>query len=85
MFDAALHRKAVPPHILHKVTGKRLREMDQIAVGQIYADAKPPKREWRVRRCRADDIVLERVDKTTVSRFIVVADLRNSERYVRKE
>jgi hypothetical protein len=58
---------------------------DSAAIGQIYIDIKPPRREWRVSERRAGTLMLERVDKPTVFRFVEPAALRDTNRYVRKD
>jgi len=55
-----------------------------LSVGEIYVDVKPPRREWRIARREGDVLVLERVDKPTVLRFLAPAVLRDPLRYGRK-
>lgn len=57
----------------------------KLSVGDVYVDVKPPRREWRIRRCREDSIMLERLDKPGVSRFLSPADLNDRHRYARKK
>ena len=52
-------------------------------IGQIYADAKPPRRQWRIVRQRGDSFTLERTDKTTVLRFVDADALTDTTRYLR--
>lgn len=41
----------------------------QIQIGQVFVDAKPPRRQWRVVERRGGNFVLERLDKPNVRRF----------------
>lgn len=56
----------------------------ELTVGEIFVDVKPPRREWRISRREGDTLVLKRVDKPTVLRFLTPTDLRNPLRYARK-
>lgn len=56
---------------------------DEVRIGQIYADAKPPRREWRVVKEIEDRYVLQRVDKPGVSRMPDLEALLDSRRYLR--
>lgn len=41
----------------------------EIQIGQVFIDAKPPYRQWRVVDRRDGNFVLERLDKPNVRRF----------------
>jgi len=56
---------------------------DQIRMGQIYVDAKPPRREWRVVKQTEDRFVLQRVDRPGVSRIPAAETLLDGRRYQR--
>lgn len=56
----------------------------ELSIGAIFVDVKPPRREWRIARRDANSLVLERVDKPTVLRFLAPAELRDPLRYARK-
>jgi hypothetical protein len=56
---------------------------DGIHVGQIYTDAKRPRRVWRI-TARYDDLYrLERADAPNVVRFPDRKALKDSNRYIR--
>jgi hypothetical protein len=59
-------------------------EPDAVRIGQIYVDARPPRREWRVEKLHDGTIMLVRVDKPSVSRFVDATALCDTDRYVRK-
>lgn len=56
----------------------------EFSVGAVFVNLKPPRREWRISRWDGDVLILERVDKPTVLRFLAPAELRDSLRYARK-
>lgn len=56
---------------------------NEVCVGQIYADVKPPRRQWRVTEYRDGLYVLERLDNPNVVRFRGTAELQDENRYLR--
>lgn len=58
--------------------------MDTIHLGDIYADVKLPRHEWRIVEERdRERFTLERVDKPTIMRFLDGAALHDPRRYRR--
>jgi hypothetical protein len=53
-------------------------------VGEIYVDARPPRREWRVTQIHDGTITLERIDKPSTLRFVNIPTLHDSNRYLPK-
>ncbi|MFC4351995.1 hypothetical protein ACFOW6_10615 [Fodinicurvata halophila] len=53
----------------------------QILIGQVFMDAKPPHRKWRVVDRRDANFVLERLDKPNVRRFPDEPTLLDPEHY----
>ncbi|MEX2200646.1 MAG: hypothetical protein WD711_04555 [Dongiaceae bacterium] len=58
---------------------------DNIGVGSIFSDAKPPRKEWRIDSIDGNTIMLERIDKPSVIRFVNSDSLRDSNRYLQKQ
>lgn len=52
-----------------------------IQIGQIYKDARPPRRSWRVSENHDGIYTLERVDQPDVMRFVDAAALWDDDRY----
>lgn len=55
----------------------------QAAVGDVFVNVSPPRREWRVVECDGDSVTIERVDRSGTRRYVELRDLLDSTRYVR--
>ena len=60
-----------------------MNDRESPGIGQVFADAKPPRREWRIVRRHGGTFALERTDKPNVSRFVDAAALDDLNRYRR--
>lgn len=57
----------------------------KVSIGDVYRDVKPPKREWRIIKCRDDGATLERLDKPSTFRFPSTEELNDRNFYARKK
>ena len=62
----------------------RAGDAGRIAIGQIYVDAKPPRRKWRVTEAHGDHFTVERVDQAGAFRFLDAVALGDRNRYRKK-
>ena len=55
-----------------------------VKVDDVFVNVAPPQREWRVTQRDGETITLERIDRPGAFRFLEVAELMDSNRYLSK-
>jgi hypothetical protein len=54
----------------------------RVRLGQVFRDAKPPQRVWRVTERRDEHCRLERIDKPNIVRYPSLTALLDTNRYI---
>lgn len=60
------------------------RKTRPVNVDDVFINIAQPQREWRVTQHDGETVTLERVDRPGALRFVEVAELRDSNRYLLK-